>query len=247
MDVEAQLGVVDRATLTPLIRQTLRSDAAELVAWRRQRLTYTGGVQTTGGVYRLSGTARAGGGVVPWSLILKVVCAPGDHEPPGGPRVAAGRETEVSRWDYWKREPLAYRSGLLEALPGGLAAPRCFAVADRGADAIWLWLEDVTDSYGGHWPLDRYGLAARHIGHLNGAQLSARPLPAVPWLTRGFLRDWCARVPSVERLWREATWRQPRVRGGVSQPGRRAPPPAGRGPGALPGGAGPTAPHPRSP
>jgi hypothetical protein len=42
-------------------------------------------------------------------------CAPADGADPGA-------------WDYPGREGLAYGSGLLADLPGGLATPRCLAV-----------------------------------------------------------------------------------------------------------------------
>ncbi len=56
-----------------------------------------------------------------------------------------------------------------------------------------MWLEELTDHIGQPWPLARYRLAARHLGRFNGAYLTGRPLPAAPWLSRGFLRAWVTR------------------------------------------------------
>jgi hypothetical protein len=88
---------------------------------------------------------------------------------------------------YYKREAHAYQSRWLEDLPGGLAAPRCFAddigshwpleheVIEHQDGSCWIWLEDI------------YGLVARHLGQFNGAYLVDPPLPSWPWLSSGWL------------------------------------------------------------
>ena len=104
-------------------------------------------------------------------------------------------------WDYPAREGLAYGSGLLAALPGGLAAPRCLAVEAQPDGTTRLWLEAVTDAHPGPWPLDRYAWVARRLGRFNGAYLAGAPLPDQPWLSRGWLRSWVeASGPAVAEL-----------------------------------------------
>ena len=83
--------------------------------------------------------------------------------------------------DGWDREVQAYRSGLLDDLPDRLVAARCYGIEERPG-AAWLWLEDVTDEIGPHWPIARFALAARHLGRLSGRYLTERPLPDDPWL-----------------------------------------------------------------
>ena len=39
------------------------------------------------------------------------------------------------------------------------------------------------------WPLDRYGLAARHLGQFNGAYLVGRPLPTELWVLCEWIRS----------------------------------------------------------
>ena len=111
---------------------------------------------------------------IPWSIILKIVF----------------RSAEL---DSGTREARAYQSGLLADLPGGMAAPHCLAVEEQAGHELWIWLEELTDHVGQPWPLARYRLAARHLGRFNGAYLAGRPLPADPWLSRGFLRAWVTR------------------------------------------------------
>jgi len=180
---------VDAASLTPLVRDALgRPEAALDVEWSCQPLG--GGAGEGGGLYRFAGSARVASATIPWALVLKV-CGSGD----------AGRS---SAWGYPPREALAYGSGLLGTLSGGLTAPRCLAVEKRPDETTWLWLEEVTDDHPGPWPRDRYALAARALGRFNGAYLTGAPLPTYPWLSRGWLRGFVAEsgaaATELERL-----------------------------------------------
>jgi hypothetical protein len=126
------------------------------------------------GVYPLTGNARDQFDIRPWSVVLKLCTSQlGGAEP--------------TDWDYWQRELLAYQSGLLDHLPGGLAAPRCYGT-EQSPGMFRLWLEDVTDVLGPRWPLARYGLAARHLSQFNGAYLAGRPLSLAVWLEVGWQR-----------------------------------------------------------
>ena len=121
-DPEAQrLCAVDRATLTPLVRQALDRERAEVTTWTYKPIY--GGAGAGGSIYRFSGNARDGDEEIPWSLILKAI------------RAIPGRRSPSSP-GYWRREPEAYQSGLLHDLPGGIAAPRCFDVVECGEGVV---------------------------------------------------------------------------------------------------------------
>jgi len=175
MDTLAQLQAVDQATLTPLVRDALDSDAVTLLDW--QVAPFGGGAGRC--VYRFAGGAHDHGTTVPWSLIVKVATAATGAEDPSGAR-------------YWKREMLAYQSGLLADLPAGLAAPRCFGVTEQPGGGGWLWLEEITDAATGRWPRERYAAVARRLGVFGAAYMTGRPLPAHPWLSRGWFRSFVA-------------------------------------------------------
>lgn len=162
MDIETALQAIDRETLNPFVRKTLDSETATVTDWQVAPLP-----AERRNVFRFTGHARTAGKPVAWSLVLKVV----------------GRE-RVSG----KREAQANASGLLHDLPGGLAAARCFGVEAHG-DTFRIWQEEVVDEVGQPWPLDRYGLAARHLGQLNGAYLVGRPLPTGPWVLHEWIRS----------------------------------------------------------
>jgi hypothetical protein len=183
------LSGVDAATLAPMVRELLDEPTAVVTeGWTCRPLG--GGAGEGLGLYRVAGSTRVRGATRPWALVIKV-CAATDGADP-------------KAWDYPAREAMAYGSGLLAALPGGLATPRCLAVEAQLDGTTRLWLEAVTDAHPGPWPLDRYALVARHLGRFNGACLAGTPLPELPWLSRGWLRDFVApsgpAVAELERL-----------------------------------------------
>ncbi len=168
-----QLDDLDAAKLTPIVQQILNSQTATLIQWRYEQLS--GGVGRGTAVYRVSGQAQDGSQTLSWSLILKTLNpVPGEYGP--------------SHWFYWKREAEAYRSGWLENLPGGVAAPHCYGVEEQPDGSYWLWLEEVEDDIGRKWPLEHYGVVARHLGQFNGAYLTGESMPTYPWLSRDGIR-----------------------------------------------------------
>ena len=100
--------------------------------------------------------ARVGVAERPWSLVLKVL----------GPAAGPDDPTHIG---YWKREMLLYSSRLLDDLPAGLRAPRCYGCDEPMDSVVWIWLERVREDRERAWPLARWALAARHLGRFNGA------------------------------------------------------------------------------
>ena len=199
----SSLQSVDPAMLTAIVRQSLRRDAFQVVDWKVSRLGGGAGNPVSVGLYRFEGVGLDGVEPVAWSVILKIVQSPANV---GWENMGEG--ADQTHWNYWKRELLVYPSGLLETLPQGMAAPRCFNISERPGNIAWLWLEDITDSLDGVWPLERYALAARHLGRLNGLYSTEQPLPAYPWLSRNLIQQW---VVHLQPLWQSLPWEDPRV------------------------------------
>jgi hypothetical protein len=166
----------------------LGSDSAEVIGWDIQEVHRgIGGGVGGSAIYRFEGQGREGDREVPWSLILKVLWVK-----PG---------SDLSDPYYWRREADAYASGWLDDLPGDLAAPRCCGIVEQSESEVWIWLEAVVDEVGPRWPLERYGLAARHLGQFNGTYLGEHPLPSYPWLSSGWLRKVVVQsVPLISAL-----------------------------------------------
>jgi hypothetical protein len=133
----------------------------------------------TGGVFRVSGDG--------FSLIIKIVKHGIDADPHG--LWVAG--AEPSHRNYWKREWEAYRSGLLDALPGELRAPRTYLCTEPAPDECWIWMEDVEGQPGTTWDIDDYDSVGFDLATTQAAFASGRSvLPSQPWLSRGWLRSW---------------------------------------------------------
>jgi hypothetical protein len=118
-DFERRVRAVNLAVLTPLVRRVLSTDQVELLECSCQPI---GGGFSEALIYRFEGQARTPDGLMPWSLMLKALSS------------TSTSSQEPASPEYWKREALIYQSGLLDTLPAGLAAPRCFGVAEQAGD-----------------------------------------------------------------------------------------------------------------
>ena len=110
--------------------------------------------------------------------------------------------------NVWDRDVRAYRSGLLSYLPEGFAAPRLFDIHEDSNGGLWLWLESIADMYGGNWPRNYYGLAARHFGHFNGTYLARRQVPDYWLLKRDWAKPHSGAAPHIDDLLMRARGRR---------------------------------------
>jgi len=203
--------VMDAEMLTEKVRQALGLPTLRVEEWRCTSLAGHISNPATGGIYRVTGSGRHNGALRPWSLILKIV-----HLAEDAPQ---GWGTDLLHFGYWKREALAYQSGILEDLGTNLRAPRCFDVAEQPDGSVWLWLEDVSESGQSPWSLSRYGLAAHHFGQWQGRFLASSSLPAVSWLRSGWLRSWVAHFEFLQDyLLHPEFWEHPLVRAAFPVP-----------------------------
>jgi hypothetical protein len=169
--------------LQPVVRQVLSSKDSEVVDWKCHNVK--GGIGG-GQLVRITGTATNRGDDQLWSVFLKVL--------------RRGAEPERMNFapDGWKREALAYQSGVLSDLVGGMEAAVCYHIDARSDTEMWMWFEDLSGETDTPWSLDRYGLAARHLGQLNGHYLNEPSLPASPWQFDAFDLQAVKRDGSIE-------------------------------------------------
>ncbi|HVT20239.1 MAG TPA: phosphotransferase [Mycobacteriales bacterium] len=133
----------------------------------------------TGGVFRVDWDES--------SLVIKVVRHGHDDDPDA---LWVSGSTPEHR-NYWKREWLAFDSGLLDDLPGQLRAPRTLLTTEPEVDEAWIWMEDVEGRPGATWPVTDYASAAFDVGTTQGVYASgAVALPTDEWLSRDWLRGW---------------------------------------------------------
>lgn len=192
--------------LEAVVRRALDAPGALLGAWAATPLSHRVINGITGGLWRIGGTAGVAGEVRRWSVVLKIIGG-GTSDPPSPFAPSA----EPGHWNYWRREPLLYASGLLDGLPTGLRTLRSFGATQPAPDVIWLWLEDIGGTTAAGWPIGRFARAARLLGRWQGAYAAGmRPLPAASWLSTDWLRAWvpqsgAATDPATD----PANWRDP--------------------------------------
>ena len=197
--MEIDTSGLDRDVLTPAVRRACASEAAIPRTWQIAPVRYANLASETRGVFRVAGTADDRGAERPWSAVLKAMRAPGD----------AGDQAGHPYW--WRREASLYRSGLLPRT-GGFVAARCYGVQERPDGALWLWLEDLGEEET-IWPLDRYRLAAEHLGRFQGERSWAAGHPAPAVLSRGLLRTWVEdSAYLIPPLRRPEVWAHPLLR-----------------------------------
>jgi hypothetical protein len=150
----------------------------------------------TGGVYRVTAEDH--------SLVVKVVRRGVDDDPDG--LWVSG--AEPTHRNYWKREWLAYQTGVLDALPGELRAPRTLLTTQVADDECWIWLEDVAGRAGAGWAVEDYDSAVFDLATTQAAYASGRSvLPDEDWLSRDWLRGWVDTVGrSIEVLDDDSAW-----------------------------------------
>ena len=188
---------INSRKLIPILEKVFGKPILELKDWKVEPLG--GGLEQSHQLFRFSGEAvlsvegqtqakNASRLFHPWSLVLKIIHpAPTAENDPQGLR-------------YWKREALAYQSGLLEKLSCGLIAPQCYEASQEG-DEYWLWLEEVQDDLGKPWSIQQHYEVARSLGCFNGAYLTGTPLPDKPWLSTRWLRRYVeGAAPMVQSL-----------------------------------------------
>jgi hypothetical protein len=176
---------IDQAYLTDVLRKALDRPALSVAEWKVQGLH--GGFEWDSAVFRLQGEARDGSESISWSLILKAI------------KASEKASSQDGIW-YWKREALAYQSGILNQLAGGnISAPACYVVSERSDGSIWLWMQDIKDDIGTPWYIEHYAVVARHLGQFNGAYLTGQVIPSEPWIPRNWLRMYVENAaPMVE-------------------------------------------------
>ena len=147
-----------------------------------EELLHNAGNDATGGIWRVP---RDGG-----TAVLKLAL------PPAGESSSMfASSTDPGHWNYWRRESLAYSSGLAAtAYAGvGLSAPELLELRERPDGSVALWLDDVDGVPGMKAaPADFADLAER-LGAAHARRLD--DVPPQPWLARDWLRDYTLAWP----------------------------------------------------
>jgi hypothetical protein len=154
----------------------------------------------TGGIWRVRGPHG--------SVIVKVLTDGRHHD---GPHWWAA-SLEDRHWNSWRREVLAYRTGLAGRFAlDGVAAPELRALDERADGTAVLWLEDVGGRTGDALTVDDLVELAGRLGRAQG-RLAVQGGWDEPWLSTGYLREYSASKPTDDALLADdEAWAQPLV------------------------------------
>ena len=156
------LQYLDTTIVTDVVSKDQRDAELTLLDWAVEPLSHEKIIDTTGGLFRFSGQCSGRRGKQDWTVVLKCI---------NNPKEWAQQPRE---WSYWKRELLAYQSGLLDHLPPGLRAPRCYGVVEND-QGVWAWIEHIQECTGKRWSLENFQRTAHRLGQFQGAYFKKHP------------------------------------------------------------------------
>jgi hypothetical protein len=178
----------------------------------REPLRHNAGNAATGGIWRVRDTypgSDSADGSAGRSRILKVAKPPSGDPPTG----SAWRTSDTpTHFNYWRREVLAYETGLADSVyrDAGIRAPGLESRVTREDGSIELWLEDVAGPSGFAFSVARLGQFGHELG-LGQARWAGR-VPSrdeLPWLSRGWLRQYLSEGPGNNVHVRDEDWDDP--------------------------------------
>jgi hypothetical protein len=174
--------------------------------WTAAELLHNTGNEATGGIWRVTRDDD--------TAVLKI-SVPGR----AGAVPHFATADEPGHWNYWKREAIAYRSGLAATAfaDAGVFAPELLGAQDRPDGSVALWLEDVQGVPGTACGSAELGEVAYRMGAGQARWLGRTP--RADWLARDWLRDYSLTRPVDADLdWEHpvvsAAW-SPRLRDGL--------------------------------
>lgn len=140
---------------------------------------------STGGLWRVKGSARTGGGgsrgsagVARFHAVVKLIQSPALWKGIG--QVPEHLREELPKHYPWRTEAQVYASGLHTAMPDGGRLPVLYRTIELDAQRTAIWMEDVAELDGATWTDTCFEDAARLLGRLAGSAAVRECVARVP-------------------------------------------------------------------
>lgn len=209
-----ELPVLSAERLASVVRRALQVPDAWPLEWSCEPIDFQAVNPATAGLYRVFGTASDGTGRSRhWRMVLKMVHLPDLIGTP----LESGFISDPEDWNYWKREVLVRRSGLLDRFSSPLRPVMCLGTEDIDDRTSWLWLEELDASpHRSAWSTADLAASAYDLG-----AFAAQGVPTVedvqdfPWALHRLLRGWLTTglvLGGEHALNHDGCWTHPLVR-----------------------------------
>jgi len=122
---------------------------------------------------------------------------------------------EPEHFNYWRREALAYETGFADAAyrDGGIRAPILEDLVTLEDGSVEMWLQDVPGIDGFGFSVARLGQFGYELGVGQARWVGRVPsADEVPWLSRGWLRQYVANGPGNNVRVNDDEWDHPVAR-----------------------------------
>ena len=179
----ATLGAaaVDAGNLASIAAAALGQRSVKLVSARAAKIPFPMFNMTTGGLWRVSGTAiptGAGGQpTIGFSAVVKLIQSPLLWE--GIDQVPPSFRDALAQHYPWHTEADVYTSSLAQAMPSGGRLPTVYCIEELDPQRTAIWMEDIPENPAAAWDDARYVRAATLLGRLAGSGAVRDSGPAI--------------------------------------------------------------------
>ena len=160
----------DGALLADIAARALHSEGATVIAAEAAPIPMPVLNLTTGGVWRIHGTAATPvdlGEPAPFTAVAKLIQTP--RLWPGIGQVPPQMRDEMARRYPWRTEAQVYGSRLAQVVPDGARLPEVYGLHEVDHERTVIWMEDVRQQPGAAWSEQEFGRAALWLGRLAGS------------------------------------------------------------------------------
>ncbi len=199
--------------LTPVVRRALGEPGAIPIEWSCEPMGEDLVNPVTAGLFTVRGRAAIGAGEPgEWRVVLKVV----QDVDLSGTTLESGYSREPEDWNYWKREALVLRTGVLERFTWPLRSVTYLVVDEPDEATAWLWMEELDHTdHRSPWTLSELAQAAHNLGAFAAQGRAALDdVRRLPWAAHRWMEGWVATGRAMgadHAVGHEGCWEHPLV------------------------------------